>query len=365
MRIVGPSSYTVGTPTSVDDPAQGGGNPSIACQIQNASSYQLLVNAGGAPLTIQPFFAQTFSISGQPISITPITGTSTGTASNITLAFLLEAPPQSGVQVSDGSWVEQPPIVDGSLTAEAIASLAGVLTTQGLMDALGFFPMTLQVQTVQYTALNSYTALHVLAYGIGTPTGGAIPLCVAVQDFIPPPTNATGPIFGAAVMQQVALDSNVWQATIPFSCKVGDDINVTVLFSSAPGAGAGVRLFGSTALQTSVQMRTDGRAYPIGCFSASAATTAGGSATLIPAFSATIPGRVLLQTLQANSSAGPWVVRATINGTTVTLSQAGPQGAFALPIPPQGILCDPNTAVTLLGNGSTIQGAQCTYDIVL
>jgi hypothetical protein len=147
MRIVGPQSFAIGQATAVVDPAAAGGNPSVACQVQNSSSYQLLVNAGGAQLSIQPFWAQTVEISNQPITITPEAGTGSGTAS-LTLVFLLATAAGTGIQLADGSWVESPPQGDGSLTAAAITAAAappGIVlppTVTNVPAGIGFTVLT-------------------------------------------------------------------------------------------------------------------------------------------------------------------------------------------------------------------------------
>lgn len=119
MIAIGPQTLTVGQPTTIDDPAQIGGNPSVGCQIQNSSPYQLSVLALGDVLSIQPFTAQTIEISGQPIQVTPI-GNSLGTTPcTVTFVFLL-AVSAGGVTFPDGLMVETPPQQDGPLTAAAI-----------------------------------------------------------------------------------------------------------------------------------------------------------------------------------------------------------------------------------------------------
>lgn len=135
MRVSGPQALTVGSANTITDPAQLGGNPSAACQIQNSSPYQLNVLAAGDVLSVQAFTAQTVEISGQPIQVTPLANpTVTGTAL-VTFVFLLTTAPNTGVQLTDGTWVETPPQQDGPLTAAAIAS---ALSTQGSVDLLYF-----------------------------------------------------------------------------------------------------------------------------------------------------------------------------------------------------------------------------------
>lgn len=135
MQIVGPQTFVVGESTQVPDPADaGGGVPSQAVQVQNSSPYQLIVVAAGQSLAIQSFTAQTVQITGAPVTVQPLAGTGTGPCS-MTLVFLLGTVPNDGEQMTDGTWVETPPMTDGPLTAAAIATglaNAGIAGVSGL-----------------------------------------------------------------------------------------------------------------------------------------------------------------------------------------------------------------------------------------
>lgn len=235
MRIVGPQAFTVGASTPVIDPASAGGNPSVACQIQNSSPYQLLINAGNGILSLQPFTAQTIEIANQPLTIDPESGTGTGTCT-ITLAFLLATAQGDGEQLPDGTWIEDPPMTDGPLTAAAItAAITGALSTQGVVDlagsnaALGFtggVPVTI---VGAFAALHAYSAFIV---SIDGPAGSAgAEITAQVVSLHPPLGQAIAwpaqtlplnldPLSGGSGTSCVFL--------IPVAIAVGDLVNVIV-----------------------------------------------------------------------------------------------------------------------------------------
>lgn len=183
MRIVGPSTLTVGSVNTTPDPAQQGGNPSLACQIQNGSPYQLNVLAAGDVLSIQPFTAQTVEVSGQPIQTTPLAASGQSGACIVTFVFLLGAPANTGVQLADGTWVETPPQQDGPLTAAAItAAITGALSTQGLVDGLYISSISLTAGTptpIVLTALHTYTSVVVDVEAPSIPAGTAVTVFVS------------------------------------------------------------------------------------------------------------------------------------------------------------------------------------------
>lgn len=110
----GPFTLTLLALESLPNPGLQGQN-FVNVQLQNSSGFVLQVLAGGLSYTIQPFFAQTVPLSpdGTPVLVTPTQDPSnTGTQDTLTLVWLLPG--------------ESPPIVDGSLTAAALAAgLAG------------------------------------------------------------------------------------------------------------------------------------------------------------------------------------------------------------------------------------------------
>jgi hypothetical protein len=364
MQTVGPTTFAVGVATPVIDPAGKGGNPSAAVQIQNSSSYQITVNAGGAGLSIQPFTAQTLRISTQPLTITPLAGVGSG-ACSITLAFLLATSQGDGEMLSDGTWVEASPVADGSLTAQAIeASISGLISTQGEIDFLGTFNYNLAGAGVpdatNVVALNVYNEIVVVAsLATGTPLA-----CFTVSDTT---FSFPSPKFGCVLTPAPASGTAESQGAVPFLNQKGDTIQVTPY---AGGAGTGsFSIFGLTNGNLAQLIRSDGRAYPVGKFS-----VLGGAATanFIPA--PANPLRVLLSSgnVSVSGAAGAQyvIVQGTINGNVVDLMQAtaGNNGGAAVPltVPPGGILLDGATAVSLITVGAPPNiRATLVYDLVV
>jgi hypothetical protein len=121
----GPFTLTLGDTLPLNDPGATSNNPATAVQIQNASPFIIEVNSGGTVLTIQSFTAQTVLTSGggQQMSVTPLAsgGSAQTTAvDGLTVVWLLAG--------------ESAPMVDGPLTAAALAS---TLASSGLSGASG------------------------------------------------------------------------------------------------------------------------------------------------------------------------------------------------------------------------------------
>jgi hypothetical protein len=278
VQVLGPQALPVGVATAIPDPVQaGGGNASIACQIQNSSPCQLNVIAAGQALSIQPFFAQTVEISGAPMTVTPLPITGT-TAANMTFAFLLGVAPGTGLQLADGPWVEDPPQQDGPLTAAAIAS---ALSLQGNVDSVGpagFVVLNVGFQTFgPFTALHSYSSVVVVLRDIPngvaftvqpflfnttgapacppqtqtTPAGAhpgqltfffSLPLA-ATQQFFIAVTNPTVAAIPNVILQIYAVTATVAvQVNSPLgnplgTYQVGGNLSVSALVPAAPGGG--------------------------------------------------------------------------------------------------------------------------------
>jgi len=245
--VVGPQTLTAGVGATINDPAQGQGNPSQGCQIQNSSSYQLNVLAEGDVLSIQPFTAQTVAISGQPMVVTPIAGTGVGVAP-ITFVFLLGTAPGNGVELSNGLWIEAPPQQDGPLTAAAIAA-----ATQGSVDLLyqsGSYG-TLAANTPTIVPFNpppgpstapaivdTLKAYQSVVVNVSWTTGAAGSLtaqavCFAGQIFFPAQTLATK---GAATGVSFIL---------PCAYSIGDLLEI-ILTSTTAMTGVNVTILGLT-----------------------------------------------------------------------------------------------------------------------
>lgn len=125
MITQGPFTLTLGDTLPLNDPGATSNNPATAVQIQNASPFIIEVNSGGIVLTIQSFTAQTVLTSGggQQMSVLPLAsgGSAQTTAvQSLTVVWLLAG--------------ESAPMVDGPLTAAALAS---TLASSGLSGASG------------------------------------------------------------------------------------------------------------------------------------------------------------------------------------------------------------------------------------
>lgn len=277
MRIVGPQAFTVGASTPVIDPASAGGNPSVACQIQNSSPYQLLINAGNGILSLQPFTAQTIEIANQPLTIDPESGTGTGTCT-ITLAFLLATAQGDGEQLPDGTWIEDPPMTDGPLTAAAItAAITGALGTQGVVDLI-FAPAGVSftngtpVGLSGQIAAHNYSTLLVSFAGLGTP--GAVISCQAfrtatgvatIQSLFPSQTQSFG-------TDPLAPANSSLTFALLCDFQVGDQVN---LLFEINGAGSGIvdiAIYGLTAENTQQVITPVG--MPLGTYQVGGAKTA-------------------------------------------------------------------------------------------
>lgn len=249
MQIVGPETLAIGSANTVDDPAQSGGNPSAAVQIQNSSSYQLSVLAAGETLSLQPFTAQTIEISGQPIVVTPVAGSGSG-ACKVTFVFLLTTAPDAGVQLPSGTWVETPPQQDGPLTAAAIAAaISGFVSTAGAMDELSTGAYTLSGAGTVTTAVVNLTNLakcYAALFLIAFPTGGASVISVGAND--------GGANWSAGAVSQPGLIGT--KVICPFANQVGDNATFTIYSLAASGDTGTYALFGLTSCP--VDVRPDG-----------------------------------------------------------------------------------------------------------
>lgn len=457
MNTVGPVVLTVGIANAVADPAERGGNPSAACQIQNSSDYQLAVIAAGDTISVQPFTAVTVPISGQPITVQPITGTGAGVC-EATFVFLLTVAAGQGLELPGGVWIESPSQPDGPLitnativtgtvsatitggTVNAVVSgavsisgtptvniaagqsvsvsntvtvtpsgtinvqgvaggtaigIAGSVTvtsgtvtisgtpniniasgsvgisgnvtiqqvidtvgTQGETDYLGRLTGTggTFIQGTFTNVPHSYSSIIIVT----TPSGAEKPFCFMVQD--------QSLVGGSAVPAPIApfglqpTTTTVWQGQVATVIKTGDTVQVTCYYSAA--SSARVDVFGVTN-GAATPMRPDLRAYPIGTRSAFGSSAGAGITTVIAAPAS--PLRILIKTLAyacSTNTAGT-SLNATIGGTANNLAPVAVAGNVPVPIPPDGLLLDVATALTISGVAATNQVCNVVYDIVI
>ncbi len=162
MQTVGPITVTLNVETTEDDPAQAGGNPSVALQIQNSSCFVLTVLTIGAVYTIQPFFAQTVPVSGQPVQITPTQNPSGLTGNTITIVWLLDT--------------EQSPMNDGPLNLP-ISTLEQLLQA-GQATAIGYQNLTVGSGPILPGIAGKTLVVSSLVIQPGITTSGIIPVLV-------------------------------------------------------------------------------------------------------------------------------------------------------------------------------------------
>lgn len=159
----------------------------------------------------------------------------------------------------------------------------------------------------------------------------------------------------------------------PYPMIPGSTVAVTITSSPVQAVAGNTLIYGLGVAPPSLQgaqlLRADGRPYPVGALSASVNNVAG--ATAIPAPGAGV--HILLASgimiVQAAAAAGSTaILTATVNGAAVNICvAASANGAYtgpAIVVPPGGLLCDANTAVTFTTAGAPqIAQANLVYDL--
>ncbi len=148
-----------------------------------------------------------------------------------------------------------------------------------------------------------------------------------------------------------------WQAVVPVAAAAGDTVTLDVYMSAA--ALVSVNVAGLTSCP--VQVRADGRAYPLGSL-ASGLYNATASGPLVPAPPA--PLRILLGSAWMAGSEAQ--MTSSINGAGATLamnySSTGPSNAA---LPEGGVLLDEATALGILQIGTVQIVASALFDLVV
>ena len=220
------------------------------------------------------------------------------------------------------------------------------------------------------TVKTNYGAVLLLAYN-NTATTITTPVAVAVE------STASG---NRRWVAPLLANGTFAQATVPGAFDGGYAITVTVYYATAV-AGKTVVLATGLTSNPGVQLRSDGRTYPLGSHGASSQA---GTTPVNVVAAPTSPLRILVKSMSVESS---WLVgtklgarRAnlygTINGASVTLLTAvaaGHQAASgnATLDPPGGILLDAATSLTVAStavNGTPanfVARASVTYDLVV
>lgn len=154
----------------------------------------------------------------------------------------------------------------------------------------------------------------------------------------------------------------------PYSYTTASALRITLTASVNQTINSTTFIWGTSSLAPSMQgsklVRSDGRDYPVGASSATLGTASGGGGTVIAAPGAGL--HILLMTLTAGGNAGGPQVDATVGGAVVHLVRFTGSGSatIPLPIPPQGVLLDANTSLTVPGIVGSVQTVDALYDVV-
>jgi hypothetical protein len=341
----GPFTLALSVPQTFIDPATYSEN-SANVQIQNTSAFQLSITTDGQQYSISPFFSQTVPCSEQgSVTIDPISQTLGLAGNTVTLVWLLPN--------------EQSPQVDGALTTGSFATgdvLASESTSTILFNGSSpgnyqSFLVSLSITGAVATPPSQYIDILVGNFTAQTNVGRRVP----IKQYV-----AIGP-------------TTVYNESyyIPVYASQGDLISILVEPSFvSPAVTATVVALREPA---PIQIRSDTRPVAIGEWSTQQNETATGGPTNLIAPPSGPGARILLA--QVGISGGNPVftgnIAATLNGATFQIIAYGQTaGGFdrtsAFATFPEGLLCDPNTAVTwTVGNiASGTAGFTAVYDIV-
>jgi hypothetical protein len=345
---------------TIADPQQKtGGPPSVAVQMQNASSFAIEVLTEGDQYFIQPFTAQTVPVSGQPVTITPVLQQGLSAATPLTPVWLLAN--------------ESPPMQDGPLTAAALQAALNGLVTQPF-DKIGSDPVTVVPPIGSGPGSFVSAALHqyacILVQVLGNPTG---PIVIQV-------TNTTKGLLSASQTipnlpgASTAAFENLY---FPIPANQGDSIQVSFSTLNGSSTSASIYAYGLGFGLQPTPLRPDGRLGPLGTLTASELTYTANTPAIV-SLPASVPaqGCVLLQTASIYPTGnfpttGYMRLGAIVNGSLVPIATAlFPSGASdwanVMDVPDGGILCDPGEPVSfyVLSDATAQLNAVITYDLV-
>jgi len=194
-------------------------------------------------------------------------------------------------------------------------------------------------------ALNPYV-------GIGIINPGNVPNLVDVTV-----TNQlSGMASSCAVPNEPGVVGVLW---LPIICAKGDSIEISLCINAASGGGIFTvyGLTGITEMAVNANFRPDGRAFPLGT-----RHTSSGVAGAIA--NAQANNRIFLHTLSlSQSGGGTCALSGTINGVTSNFLSLPGAGAVSDTFP-QGLLLDPNTALSLGIAGAANVTAYAAFDRV-
>lgn len=208
----------------------------------------------------------------------------------------------------------------------------------------------------------SYAALLVAVY---TSSAGT-PLAVSAWDATDKSSHTWSPTF-CAPMTKGPTPGAKYVGIVPFANEPGDAITVEV-WSTLAGPGFDIAVYGLTR-NPGVQLRSDGRAYPMGSFRATLTFTGPAIKTLVAAPPAPLRVLVLSASVAIASHGTSDYLMMGATGEPLFLAVAGtPSGGTAASVaPPGGILLPPHTALALNMQTTSITTravAAAAYDLV-
>jgi hypothetical protein len=408
----GPFTLVLNVAQSLLNPTASGGNPATAIQIQNSSGFVLSVLAGGEQYTIQSFTAQVVPLiaDGSPITVDAVQSTGT-TANKITVVWLLagESPPMTTgpltaaaivaaitgtVSLAPGTTVgvtkiTDPVTVNGPITVEGVPTgttigVAGTVTTSAtsqLLEILNATSVVNETNTILQTgdaidflgATSAVTGTHIhltvkanksysgIIVMVHVKTGAQKPVVFQVIDTTASAGHGRAPTWSSSLGAGHTGTATTFEGVSACSNESGDTLFVTVWFTANPLGTYTVIVYGITSCP--VQVRPDGRSYPIGSRTAQASSGASGTTTLVAASASGL--RIFVRSLDllmlTNSAAG---ISGTINGTTAALVQAAGPGATAISYE-SGLLLDPATSLVMYATAANGHAAAVVYDLVV
>ena len=210
----------------------------------------------------------------------------------------------------------------------------------------------------------SYSALVITVNS----TTSKLPYCVAAWDATLKTMHKRAGVFVSAFQKLPTGTAKQYQAIVLMANEPGDSLGFKIVWKTATKGT--VTIYGLTA-NPGLQMRNDGRAYPVGTFSAYAANDTSGTTTVITAVATLriLVKSVVLAGYAATAETTPTQLKATINGTTGTIGQVYQTTAgqtVSLDIGDEGLLLDVDTALVLANAaGTKYQSCSVVYDLVL
>lgn len=333
-QTTGPYTPVSGTPITVNDPSTG--VPSNKVQIQNASGFQLSVQVGGLPYTVQPQTATTILTNneGSSITITPSSTVSNQTGT-ITLVWLLAG---QNSPIPDGfmgqSIANQR--LGGTYTIATTSSITVPLLSTDQSVTLFFSVTGAPVEVNPYTITGATTGI-VYASGI---IAGALGTTQATVG----PVTVYGAIDSAIIIGVV----NSYGAIIP--------VTMTVVLGTSPGAIT-TPVTGGT--KVGVGQYTYGGHLRVG----NPAVGSGATVTMLAA-----PGTGLSYRLHSwtifgllTSGTGPWISLLDSSVTLATMTSVAEPGFQYL----GGLLVNNDTVRLYSSSGSYgAGGIVLAYDLI-